>query len=338
MLRAMRGIRAITTLALVAGGPIAIALSTGSASAEGPSTARLSWVRAQGAETCVDAPVLARDVNKRLGRDAFGGTPSRSIEGIVAREGTKWVAKLYVRDLAGALVGDRELTSDAADCAALSGAVTLAIALVIDPEAALAPPPSSSASSSSPPLPSATPSASIAPATVVPIAPVRVRPVIVEARFGLSTGLVPRVAPAVLVGAEGTTTFHPRVLALFVPSTRIEDGTVGFGLTAASLGGCFDLASDEVVSLATCASAVVGVVHTFVYGLPPVSPGDRAWVAASTGLDGTLRLVGGLRLVFGVEAIWPITRHRFLADGRAEPLFRQPFVTILGSLGLGVAF
>ena len=313
-----------------------------------PPTVHLSWVRAKGAEACVDRETLAKDVNARLGRDAFGGAPTRSIEGLVTREGNKWVAHLYVRDAAGALAGDREITSEAADCTALSGAVTLAIALMIDPEAAFAPPPVVSASASTP-VASASASASVltppsASASTIPsvvAGPPALTPppsVVVDARVGVTSGLVPKVAPIALLGFEGTAAIHPRVRALFVPATRTDDGSVGFGITAVDLGACARLASDETVSLSACASGTVGVIHAYVFGLSPVTPGDRAWVAAATGLDGTLRLVGPVRLVFGIEALWPFTRYRFLAEGRTEPLFRQPFVTILGSLGAGVAF
>jgi hypothetical protein len=351
MLAAMRGLRAIVTVGLAAAfAPLAVALST-KASADGPSTARLSWVRVQGAESCIDRDTLAKDVSTRLGRDAFGGTPTRSIEGIVARDGAKWTARLYVRDLAGALIGDREIASDAADCKALSSAVTLAIALVIDPEAAFAPPPSTSASPAASPSPSpivltsaslsavprSSPSGVVTTIIESPIVPAP-RPVLMEARFGVTTGLVPKVAPAAMIGFEGTTTIHPRVLALFVPATRTDDGTAGFGITAANAGACGSFASDDNVLLSACVGAVVGVIHSYVYGLQPVTPGDRPWFAASTGLDGALRIAGPVRLVFAVEALWPITRHRFLAEGRTEPLFRQPFVTMLASIGAGIAF
>ncbi|MEO7094648.1 MAG: hypothetical protein ABI175_15430, partial [Polyangiales bacterium] len=200
----MRGPAAIARCGLVAGAPLLVLLATKGFAADATTapTVRLSWVRAQGAEGCIDRDTLARDVSARLGRDAFAGAPQRSIEGIVAREGKRWVARLYVRDPAGVLVGDREIASDAADYSALGGAVTLAVALVIDPEAALAPPPSTSGSTSTSVTASANapPSASIAvapPASASIVAPpvasvvVAPRPILVEARFAITTGLVP---------------------------------------------------------------------------------------------------------------------------------------------------
>src|SRR5438309_7754199 len=102
MLRAMRGWRAIAMVVFAAAVPLLLlVVPRARADDPAPPTVHLSWVRAKGAETCIDRETLAHDVNARLGRDAFGGAPARSIEGLVAREGAKWVAHLYVRDADG---------------------------------------------------------------------------------------------------------------------------------------------------------------------------------------------------------------------------------------------
>jgi hypothetical protein len=56
------------------------------------------------------------------------------IDGLATKEGATWIARIYVRDTGGKMMGSRELRSDAADCAALGDAVVLAVALGIDPE------------------------------------------------------------------------------------------------------------------------------------------------------------------------------------------------------------
>ena len=104
-------------------------------------TVRLVLVRGERTETCSDGAAMARSVSARLGRDVFAESAAESIEGVIQHEGGRWEARLYVRDAHGGLVGSRTLASESPDCAALDAAVTLAIALVIDPEAAFRPPP-----------------------------------------------------------------------------------------------------------------------------------------------------------------------------------------------------
>jgi hypothetical protein len=247
--------------------------------------------------------------------------------------------------------------SDVESCASLSSAVGLAIALAIDPEASLGAAATSSSSASSasasasvsasassvaieaPSSASIVPSASSAP----PPAPSssssqsQAPRAVLDARAGLVTGLVPRVAAAIDVGAEGAGPIRPRLAALYVPETTTVDGAVGFGLTAAALSACATLAGDDVVSLSACAGGLVGAIHAFVHDLTPVKPGDRLWVAGGAEVDARLRLAGPFALVGGLSAVFPFTRHRFLADGKDAVLFQQPFVTLLGTLGLAIS-
>lgn len=336
MRRAPRHGSVIVALSLLGG----VAMANAEA-VKGPATARLSWVRTSGAESCVDAAALEADVDLRLGRDAFGGTPSRSIEGVISRTSKGWIAHLYIRNEAGALLGEREIGSDAEACTSLSSAVGLAIALAIDPEAALAPPPSSASSaplvasaSVSPPRSTTTIAASVPP----PNAPIAREPegTHVALRAGVTSGLVPRVASVFALDFEPARDWlvRPRLGALFVPSTRTTDGAFGFGVTAARLAGCHDLAGDDAAAVTICVGALVGVVHAVVYGLEPITPGDRAWAGASTAADARVRLFGPLSLVASFDAIWPFVRHRFLIEGKGSEVFQQPFVALMGTLGL----
>ncbi|MEM9196195.1 MAG: hypothetical protein AAGF12_43935, partial [Myxococcota bacterium] len=95
------------------------------------------WVRGAGAEACASTASLQVEVAERLGRDPFQPPITQHIEGIVRRSEGTFVATLYNRDPEGALVGEREFRSEAEDCDGLAAAVVLAVALAIDPEAAL---------------------------------------------------------------------------------------------------------------------------------------------------------------------------------------------------------
>ncbi|MGA7120005.1 MAG: hypothetical protein WBY94_07910, partial [Polyangiaceae bacterium] len=100
---------------------------------------RLVWVLGERTQGCADRATIARRVVARLGREVFSESAPRSVEGVVQHEGDRWDAHLYVRDGDGSLFGSRYLSSTAPDCSALDAAVTLAIALAIDPDAVARP-------------------------------------------------------------------------------------------------------------------------------------------------------------------------------------------------------
>jgi hypothetical protein len=198
---------------------------------------RLSWVRDEGAESCAVEEDMARGVRARLGHDPFDSGAERTVEGLVRRAGERWIVRLQVRDRAGRVLGTRQIESNAPDCTSIESAAALAIALVIDPQAALrlvtSPPPAASASvshgapaasaSSAVPVASAAPTGSAAsiwpaasasgsafaePPRSPPAAPDQGRTEAAEpgprtsrasasVRAALLAGLLPRVAPGV---------------------------------------------------------------------------------------------------------------------------------------------
>jgi hypothetical protein len=98
-------------------------------------TFRLSWVRGAGAEDCPNAEQLTSAVERRLGRDAFSEPALRHIEGSVARAERSWRVQLRVVGTDNTVFGSRELEADGQDCSSIADAVSLAIALSIDPDA-----------------------------------------------------------------------------------------------------------------------------------------------------------------------------------------------------------
>ncbi len=102
--------------------------------ADAPATA-LSWTRMPGAERCIDAPVLARDVEARVGSVLV--TPSHaelSIEGRIApRAGGGWRAVVAVAHVGQPTSSQRTLETRSDDCRVLDAPIALVIALLIDP-------------------------------------------------------------------------------------------------------------------------------------------------------------------------------------------------------------
>lgn len=334
----------IVVASLVVGSSRAQSTSTSTA------TATLSWSRTSGAEGCIDAAGLRSAVSARLGRDAFASPATLSIEGVVERQPTKWIARLWVRTVDGAPIGTRELESDAVDCASLGDAVAFAVALAIDPERALAAPPSSSSS--------AAPSASISTIAkthgspekkAVPVPSARIVHVVEERPSSVSfggavvAGVAPKLAPGLVVGFDPgiVARVRPVVTAALFPVQRNDERTLGVGLSFVSLGACARLDPEaSAVSVDACLALLAGVTHAVVFDLVASDPGDRPWLAASVGPRFHLEIVRPIALELGADAIFPFVRRSFDATGagRHDVLFTQPAVGVLTFAGLGIRF
>ena len=330
------------------------------ASAQDHPLVRLSWVRGEGADACIDADVLLADVTRRLGRNPFGEPAVQRLEGVVVYEATppRFVARLYERDAAGALVGARVLLSEDASCRALDAALGLAVALAIDPDAALGP---------ATPAPAAPDTATNTPSTAVePTAPVEApapvvrgrapvdpsptprptptpaaTPVDVSASLLLSVGLVPGLAPGFALRTDitlvGALRFSMGMLA--TPDQRTSSSATadfGFSLFAARAGVALTHSLGPVL-LSLEAAGLVGSILAIVYAPTPAAPGGRLWGGLELAGRASVRLVGPVFAELSVAAIVPLVRHGFRVAGR-EVAFRQsPVVPVFG-FGVGARF
>jgi hypothetical protein len=100
----------------------------------------LSWVRLPGAEDCLSAKNLSRAVETRLHRPALGAPSATdvAIEGFVEKtDAETFHAVVTISDAHGKLIGKRELEKP--ECRDMDDPLALAIALMIDPDAAFSP-------------------------------------------------------------------------------------------------------------------------------------------------------------------------------------------------------
>jgi hypothetical protein len=348
---------------------LAVLLASGAASAD-PQAIRLVWVRGERTESCDDGAGIARRVVARLGRDVFREGASRSIEGVVQHQGDRWDAHLYLREAGGALAGSRDLTSDAPDCEPLEAAVTLAIALAIDPDAALRPLSSPEAPPPPPAAPAPAPSPPPAPALAPPPPPadstaarppsrpngaVRVSPptealpapppraahdgVRVTGRAVVAAGVLPATSFGFAWSAEAPAdrVFVGTAGVLYLPEVRTPARDFAFGLTTAWLGACAQGWGARPVSLAVCGKVLLGAIHAVVYALEPTQPGDRLWAGASLAGQARFRIVGPLVAELGAEMVVPLTRPRFRVSGESAPVFQEAPVGVAGFAGIGVS-
>lgn len=299
--------------------------------------ARMAWVRGEGAGECPDGPGLAQRLVAILGRDPFGPAPSQFIEGVVERRDGRWVARLFVRTAGDPATASREFTDESRGCEVVATSVALAMALSIDPGAALRAP-------DAPPPPAAPPPPSRPPTRPRRPHPPAAREVgaAVEVRAVGLLGLLPGLTPGVALAGEPFVRGRLRLLlaGLYAPETRTDrfGARFAFGLSAFTAAGCVDVAVWNGGAVAGCAGVALGAVHSVVFDLLPYAPGDRLWAGVQASARLTVRIVRPLVAVAGVDA-WALPlRARFHLERREDVVFEQGAFALTGHFGLGVSF
>lgn len=300
---------------------IALALAAGTASADGARPASLGWVRAPGAEGCIGTAALARAVEARLGKSGLASASRAevSIEGRIAptEDAAGWQVALTVADDTGKVLGTRALVRQTTDCRSMDEDVILTVALLIDPDAALAPPPDKApppATTAPPPLNTPVPVAS----SPVPPLPVSPSPSVADrprkpwnaAFLGgpiLSFGALPNVGVGLQIRALVTPV---PVFAFQVGGSVWAPQTASFGAT----GGQFFLATG---ALSAC--PLTGVARGFRY-------------AACAGAEAGLLHAGGVGFPVQLQRDNPVVNG--VLEARVVRAFAGP---LAGSLGLGLS-
>jgi hypothetical protein len=111
-----------------------VLLVAGPAAAEAPARHALHWVRARGAERCIDPQQLAERVEALTGPAFVSPAQAEiSLEGEIAPAGRGFRARLVSTGADGVQRGERVLASASSDCRWLDAALAFVIALTIDP-------------------------------------------------------------------------------------------------------------------------------------------------------------------------------------------------------------
>jgi hypothetical protein len=121
-------------------GPPAVAAPNGPAprrdepAEERPTVIAVDWRRGAGAEGCIDGPMLEREVEGRLERRVFGNAMEADVflHGQVERRDNDFFARLSMVAANGRVLGERELRSEAPDCARLDESLAVVVALAVD--------------------------------------------------------------------------------------------------------------------------------------------------------------------------------------------------------------
>lgn len=298
--------------------------------ADKPKTATLGWVRLDGAESCEGTQELAQHVERLLGRTVFVAPASAelAVEGRVSRtpEGG-FAAVISVASATGASLGTRALGPEKT-CAALTEAVELAVALMIDPDAKL-----DGTRGPSPPDPPPEPKV-VEKKVFVPVyvpkadkprpAPLPWRGEL-HADFALGFGWMPGISPGAAVGAGLEPPYFVPLeseLTFFAPHTEEIDGSAAVRFWALSGAGFLcplDFRAD-LGGLRACAGLEGGLLAASGEGFAYADP-DESGVYGMFGAvlrgRGTLHVAGPLSFGVGAELNVPFFRPEFVYRDRA---------------------
>lgn len=305
-------------------------------------TASLGWVRLPGAERCPSAQALAQATDAVLGRTAFvpPADAALAIEGRVEPREGGFRATLALGDARGASIGERVVEVDGS-CDALLGPLSIALAILVDPDATPVEPP--------PPPPPPDPivvTEVVTERVEVPVeVPVRGPAWRLELDLGALFDL--GASPFVSGGGELFVWLTPPgfvpigLHGWIVPFSRADYGSMGDHvdqLTSwAGLSVCPLAAHDERFAIAACAGLDVGGV--FVLGQSAATPVDEH-ERITGGLDvsarGRVRVVGPLWIALSAALLVPFRGESFFVGG--VPYYRPEPVALIVTLGPSFAF
>lgn len=320
----------------------------GAAEQKKGTTATLGWSRLSGAEACIGTQELAQSVEKLLGRAVFVPASSAdvAIEGRVEKKkGAGFAAVLTISNAKGETLGTREVATEGA-CSGLNEPVALAIALLIDPDAALGAPRDPPKPPDPPPRPLDPPP----PRTVYVRVPVRVpveappKPTWrgdLSAGFALGFGWLPAIAPGAFVDASLTPPhFVPLATEVTFFAPHDEEAAHGafvrfYSLQAAGFICPLDF-SGSLGSVRACAGGTAGFIVADGQGFDyedPNESGIYAMVGGTLRGRGMLRVYRPLHVGIALEMTVPILRPEFVyieRDASTVELF-QP-APVLGTI------
>lgn len=328
-------------------------------------TYSLSWVRDEGAESCIAGARLGRALEELVGPILRSASEAeRSLEGFVRRvPGTaRWQVRLRVFAQDGRELGVRELEREASDCAALDRAILLVAALAVAPDDAALPlaierltleqepgatllkeleehPPVVA----SPPSPIvATDPARSGPPTLERAAPTLIGEIALAGAG--SYGLLPDLRPGARLSARLRTRWGlSAALALhaWARSTvdSYEGARVTFRAADATLSGCAAPSSGRF-TLDLCVGATSGARWVRTEGSHRALNPTRAYWGPSLTAELSYRFASRwfLQLSLTGLALWPRDRFTYVdASGRSFAVFEPSRFAGSLALGAGVA-
>lgn len=298
---------------------------------EDPRGFRLDWVRTgTAAAACPRGGEIEREVRRRL----TAPEDADPVEAVVASDPPGFMVRAVATDAAGR-ARVRELRSDAEDCDEVARASVIAIALLLDPWANVAP------VVEPPPSESVPAEAVVASEPATPPAPAGPSGGLDLLAGGLAqAGTLPEVSAGLRL--EGRWRFRPPFgvsLGLeALPEVRTD--AFGFSLVAASVGVAVQTRLGRW-SVGGGVDVHGGLMSAVVYPsdeVVPTGPGSYGWAAVSADGRVGVQVIDRLGLEARVGPLVSLTRQPFEVAGASDPAFREEIVAFRGLLAVVVRF
>ena len=288
-------------------------------------SAKLIYARLDGAESCPDAWSMEKTVAERLGYNPCHADATDVIRVFLERRGDALGARLEMRS-GTTTRGKRDLVSTSRDCGELAAALSLAIAIAIDPQTwigSAAPP----VAAGPPPAPAA---AVMAPPPPPPLVAAEASSLKVLAALGVmglwgttpqfTGGLVARVS---LGGEHWSLSLDGRGE---LPQTiAVGPGEVSVVNIVGSFAPCAHFSY-----FGACGVVAGGVTRVTSRGLVQSRDGLAPLLQAGARARADVPLTGRLGLGASVDALVPLTRT--VLDVGSETLWASPPVNVSGSI------
>jgi hypothetical protein len=296
---------------------------------------RLHYERSASAVRCADEQHMRDAVAARLGYDPFAANSEDLVAIALDRRGTEWTARIDLQDRRGAPKGTRSLRSSEATCDELISAVSLAIALAIDPMRLQTPPPPVEVPVATPPVPAAVAAPAARTEETAPVPPSPPAVLFASAGAFVVAGVVPSVSfgPRLRFGAR-----WPRVSVaiegIFVapasqdsPSGRVEALVVAGGLTPCFIVHPSDSSPRMLVE--ACARGVVGGLFGEASGVGKSTPSTSPYAGLGAEVAFELPLSSTLAVRPHGGALVTVTRTFLrIRNGQSDvDIWRSPLIS-----------
>ena len=138
--------------------------------------------------------------------------------------------------------------------------------------------------------------------------------------------------------------FYVSVGGNFFPQERltVSDVDAAFSMTWGALGACYRVVHSGRLQVAGCASGLVGAMHTVVFTVVPWQHSERLWLGALLGPRLSWTVAEPFEIRAQIEALIPAPRHTYAVELPPPetniPIFTEPAVSVVASLGLGLRY